>query len=413
MRSLRASALVLAFALAGIHANGNPPDTENLARQAAAAHQYARACELYRQLIAENPRNAENWISVGRLSGYLGQFGTALQAYEAALAIAPQDVDALVGKAYVLLWQHRYAEAELVLNRAREIAPLSTDVNLATARRYYYLHEPALALRYAERALQSDPANADALSLNDLLIPRATPRLEFDLSGDKLPYAPTGLSFAAGAGWTSSISSFSLHAEDWDRYGQNVFRGGLEISRTFNYRWVVEGSSLWSSRGDVLPRWDNSFALRRKLKAGWVIGAQYRDLLFDTAHVQLASPQAEYYFERPIWLDAGYSRSWTSLTPLAGVSAIAPPANSYSLGYHQRVHRVILHGGFSQGLQLFAIPTSNRLGDFRANTFLGGIEIPASKSWTTHFEYLQQRRSNGGVEQIFTAGLIFKRTHAP
>jgi YaiO family outer membrane protein len=409
MKGVGFACLALLRCLAVATANSIADDEESLARQATAAHDYERASVLYRKLAADNPGNAEYRVWIGRLSGYLGKFAPALEAYDAALVIAPDDLDALVGKAYVLLWQRKYSDAKLVLRRAEEIAPESSDVSVANGRLYLDLHQPDRASVYIERALQSDSANAEAIALKIELRPPGNLQLEFSLSGDRLPYASTGVSGAVAVSWISSVNSLSVRVEDWSRYGEQVYRGGLRLSHTFRYRWILEGSTLLGSRGDVLPRWDYALTLKRKLGTRWVLGGQYRDLSFDNAQVRLAAPEVEYYLSRPIWMDGTYSRSWTAFDSVAGSATTAVPADSFLFRYHERIHRFVVHGGYGHGIQLFAIPQANQPGQFKADTFLSGIDIPASNLLTIHLDFLMERRSPGPVEKVFTGTLIFGR----
>jgi YaiO family outer membrane protein len=405
--------LAVLHVLAAAPASYIAPDDESLAQQATTAHDYARACVLYRKLATDNPRNAEYQVWIGRLSGYLGQFAAALEAYDAALAIAPDDLDALIGKAYILLWEQKYSNAKLILSRAEEMAPESSDVSVASGRLYLDLHQPSRASIYLDRALQLDPANTEALALKTALRPPGRLQFEFSLSGDQLPYASTGVSGAFAGSWLSSTNSFSVRAEDWSRYGERVYRGGLRLSHTFRYSWIVEGSTLFASRGDVLPRWDNALTVKRKLGTRWVLSGQYRDLSFDNAHVRLASPDVEYYFSRPIWVVGTYSRSWTGFDSPGGSGAMAVPADSFFFRYHERIHGFVVHGGYGHGIQLFAIPQAVQPGQFKADTFLSGVDIPAGKLRTIRLEFLMERRSTGPVEKVFTGTLIFGKSNDP
>jgi hypothetical protein len=52
---------------------------------------------------------------------------------------------------------------------------------------------------------------------------------------------------------------------------------------------------------------------------------------------------------------------------------------------------------------------ADQLGQFRANTYTAGIDVPVSKILTTRFDYALQRRSSGANEQTVSARLIFQR----
>jgi len=80
-----------------------------------------RAISLYRQLIAEAPRDAELYVSVGHALKTRGSQAEAIEAYQAAVAIRPQ-----FGEAYwslANLKTYAFGDAELALMRAQEAAP--------------------------------------------------------------------------------------------------------------------------------------------------------------------------------------------------------------------------------------------------------------------------------------------------
>ena len=74
-------------------------------------------------------------------------------------------MQALVGKAYVAMWQDRFPEAGRLLRRAAEAAPDVVEVQLATARCYHFQGKDRRAARHVARALALDPGSLDAQDL--------------------------------------------------------------------------------------------------------------------------------------------------------------------------------------------------------------------------------------------------------
>lgn len=383
------------------------PSEEAAAQQAASAHDYPAARNLYSKLTKEHPDKAEYWIWVGRLSGYLGDYPSALSAYDHALRIAPNDVDAITGKAYVLLYEHQYVAAGSLLSRASTLAPDSPEVNIAIAREKFYEGSTAEATKYTQLILAKDPTNKEALELRARLLPPRHIRVELGITGDELPFAPFGVSGLVDVGVVSPGNFISGRYEDWSRFGERLVRGGFTFSHTFHHLWTIDTVNLIGSRGDVLPRYDDSIAISRRFRSSWVASANYRDLLFDQAHVELLGPGIEYYFESPIWLQANYFRTWTTYN--TGSIALGQPANSISLRYNQRISRVTVHAGWARGSEFFVSPVIDQLGQFRENTYLTGIDVPVSRVLTPKFEYDLEQRSSGVLEQIFAARVVFQK----
>lgn len=387
----------------------NSAGKEILAQQAMSAHHFAEARDLYVWLSEHHPENASYWAARGRVSGYMGDYPAALSGYDRALALEPQNVETLVGKAYVLLWQQNFDSAAILLNEARELAPDSPEVQLAMAQGDYYRHRRKAALSQVQQILSRDPQDVGALELKSRLRPERQIRVELGIIGDSLSYGSNGVSGLVDVGLVTPDNFVSVRYEDWLRFGEQVFRGGANVSHTFPHFWIVDASTLIGSRGDVLARYDDSVGLKHRFRTGWAASTTYRDMLFDQAHVRLLSPSLEYAFEKPISLQATYTRGWSTYS---GVLPLGPPTNSVLLRYNETFNKFTVHAGWSRGVELFAIPVVDQLGQlgqFRANTYIAGIDRPVSRTLTTKFEYAFQRRSGGVTEQVYSARLVFQK----
>jgi YaiO family outer membrane protein len=393
-----------------------PQDLQNkeaLAQQAVTAHRFAEARDLYVWLTENHPENVSYWTSRGRVSGYLSDYSGAIAAYDKALAIDPQNVETLVAKAYILLWQKNYTSATLLLSEAQRLAPESSEVDMAMAQESYYQNHPKEASNRLQRILRRDPKDVAALDLKSRLRPERQLRIELGITGDSLSIGPArinGVSGLVDVGLVSPDNFISVHYEDWLRFGDEVVRGGINFSHTFSHRWTVDASTLIGSRGDVLARYDDSVGLKRRFRTGWAVSTTYRDLLFDQAHIRLLSPGLEYSFEKPISVQATYSRGWSTYTSLV---PLGEPTNSVALRYTEGFSKFTIHAGWSRGIELYTFapsgPLADQLGQFRANTYMAGIDVPVSKILTTRFDYALQRRSSGANEQTVSARLIFQR----
>jgi YaiO family outer membrane protein len=414
MNTAKSLLLVLALQMTATAAWAQDlPDREVLAEQAMTAHRFAEARDLYILLTENHPENLSYWTARGRVCGYLADYAAAHSAYDKALSINPKDVDTLVGKAYIFLWQKDYAAATLLLNEAHELAPESTEVDLAMAQESYYRNHREEALSRLRPILLRDPQDSSALDLESRLRPDRQIRVELGIVGDTLSIGASrinGVSGVIDVGLVSPDNFISVHYEDWLRFGDEVVRGGLNFSHTFSHLWTVDASTLIGSRGDVLARYDDSVGLKRRLNGGWAVSTSYRDLLFDQAHIRLVSPGVEYSFEKPISVQAIYSRGWASYS---GPVPLGQPTNSIALRYSEGISKFTIHGGWSRGVELYTFalsgPLADQLGQFSANTYSAGLDVPVSKILKTRFDYAFQRRSSGANEQTVSARLIFQR----
>lgn len=166
---MRFRVIVAMSLLFGLVAAASSPSLQDEAQRHVRAKRFVEARELYRELAAEHPQDPDNTVWVGRLSGWLHDYETAEAAFDRVLAADPENVDALVGKAYVLAWQERSAEAAPLLERADALAPGRVDVQLARVRQAVMAGDLRAADRHLARVLALDPTNLDALEIRTTL----------------------------------------------------------------------------------------------------------------------------------------------------------------------------------------------------------------------------------------------------
>lgn len=147
------------------------PELERRAADAVAAHRLVEARNLYRRLAAQHPEQIGHEIWVGRLSSWLNDYAAAHAAFDHVLAADSANVEALVGKAYVAMWQDEFATADDLLARAAAAAPEDPQVHLALARNAHFQGREGDAARHVARALALDPGSVDARELQRRLAP--------------------------------------------------------------------------------------------------------------------------------------------------------------------------------------------------------------------------------------------------
>ena len=111
-------------------AENSPPQDERLgrARDLVQEGQIGNAIELYRDILADSPRNVKARNNLGVLYDELDHPELALEQFEAAEGIDPQNVEVLINYGTALGVLARYGEAEYLLLRAVAIDPNSVAV---------------------------------------------------------------------------------------------------------------------------------------------------------------------------------------------------------------------------------------------------------------------------------------------
>ena len=119
-----------------------------------------RATEQYVKITELDPEDAESWMMLGRLHKIAQNSVDSKQAYEKALALDPENVDALSGLALVLADVGDTARAAEILKKVAEKSPnLRTLTALAQA--YEQMRDFGMASETLRKALELQPENLD------------------------------------------------------------------------------------------------------------------------------------------------------------------------------------------------------------------------------------------------------------
>lgn len=400
--------LLLGLLLMGPGASaGRANDLEQAAREAVVASRYGDAIELYAQLSAREPDNADHLVWLGRLRSWVREYPEALDAYDRALARAPGHLEALLGKISVLLWTGRFVEAYAGLVEAERLAPLSVDVQLAFARYHLYQREERPASARVRHALALEPANAEALQLQSQ-IPRTRPlEVTIGYGRDAYSFVQAGHLRSVTLGYSGARGRVAFQYERWERFGERVNRAGVSVSRELRGRLWVRGSATFAPGATVLASGEYSAGFSRSWARGVVLTADYRRAELVDVDLHVVSPGVEYYVPgRPIWLQALVSESFTYFNaPIdSRVSSTA-----LMLRYNQQVAAPLLvRAGYAAGRESFAAVSIDQIGSFRASTYSGGMDVRLHPACVVGIDYSYQQRSSGATQQTFGISVSFR-----
>jgi tetratricopeptide (TPR) repeat protein len=102
----------------------------------------------------------------GLAVGILGNDTGAIDNFDRALSIDPNNTDSLVIKRTALGHQQKYEDAFLVLNKALSISPNDTEALTVSGIMFYEIGDEEDARSDIYKVLQIDPANSYAIGLS-------------------------------------------------------------------------------------------------------------------------------------------------------------------------------------------------------------------------------------------------------
>jgi tetratricopeptide (TPR) repeat protein len=136
-----------------------------LGHVAMARSDYKRAIQAFAAALEHDPKRTRAYVELGHCHRFLGKQDQAIAAYEKFLEVYPDDLWGLIGISAAWVAQEKPTEALLYLGRAARVGPADPWVSYFLARAYVLLGEREKALAALEKALASDPNNAEAQKL--------------------------------------------------------------------------------------------------------------------------------------------------------------------------------------------------------------------------------------------------------
>ena len=322
----------------------------------------------------------------------------AADFYSQTLALDPKNVDALVGQANVLLWQHSYRDAFTVLTTAaRQLAPANPEVELAWSRYYHWQGNDREAKLHVEQCLAADRTNQEALQLESTLIPDHIIEFRIAFEGDTLPGTSPGAIEQFGAYYFSRRGDVGVDFFHMSRFGEAGNRGGVRFGRKFGNLFSVRAAALFGSGGDIVPKQDLSVGMSRTVLHRLVLGADYRHIAFRTLTVDAAVADLDYYFEKPIWITTNFGgnrvESATTLT--------------FLVRFNSRVRKnLTVNVGYGHGTEIFQLSLPTDFGAFRRDSYIGGASLAFARKTRAEVTYTLARRSTGEFENMYLLALV-------
>jgi len=291
-------------------------------------------------VLAGNPNDTDARYSLARACAHAGRYDGALEHYDLLLARDVDNVDWLLGKAQVLMWQQRPRDAIPLLEHARAVAPAYQDVWLLEVSALETLEEYARTdalLVEAEQAFPQSAWPADRRrTLRELQLLRSGTHVSFGASYEELTDDRPA--------WRAATLNFDKPLD-----GRRRLLAGLNIEERFDQRdeqvssgYVQRLSNVWSwgAAGEfapdaqILPEWAVAVEAGRALSGNRSAGLRVRHASYASVDVDSVAATFEQYAgsfriaytltaSRPSGLDAEFSHSLRIAHDYGTVSGVA------------------------------------------------------------------------------------------
>ena len=357
-------------------------------------------------VVSRDPLDVEHRTCIARMDAWLGHYKDSLANYDEALALSPDNADALTGKALVLIWRKRLDAAETILRQVRSSAQPNAEIEMAYAQLERERGHRGLAQDYVRRALALDPSSKDALAMLRADEEIAPVVVRFGAARDYYSFTSPGTLESTSVEYLGAKSTFSLNLQRGTRFGDKATRGGAGYLIRFQNRWTAHVDALIGSRSDVYPALDIKAGLAARLGSHWVAGFEYRRLSFLREGVDVAGPEIEYYWKsHPVWaqIGVGESRAQFQQESASGHSWYMSAQITSQLN-----RRLLTRVGFATGDENYINWNVGQIGYSHEKLASGSVEYRICRRYTAGLAYAFAERSNNLTQQTLAVSFIVR-----
>lgn len=385
--------------------------TEAAAQQAVAAKHFTEAREIYRQLLRKEPENLayQNWVA--RLSAWLKEYDVALAAYDLTLARQPENFEAVLGKAYVRMWQRQFQEAESLLDQAARNTNHQLAWNVAMFSLYSMQGKLKLARQHLDQVRALDPQNAELPELEKQLVGRSPLTVQFGFETQRLQYLspdiPAFNAVSLDVVWRRERDTLGLRVEK-DFFGETqIVRTGWSFSHRVGERLWLRGGAIFGSGAKLLPQRELSAGAAIRLKGEiaqrFILSGDYRRVQLSQSTAHVLSPTVEFLQSDKSHWQATVFRSWQ---PATSGNANSAKGISLLLKYDRRLSK-----NFRSSVAWTQVRQASTCGIQCSNVILhqSGLSFAASYQLNprlrvqSHYGFL--RSGNGARQNVFGVSL--------
>ena len=382
---------------------GGPAQQPNMPDRATAIElarggQYVEALDAFRRLAAANPNDHETRLWIARLHGWMGHPDQAEPVYRSVLLENPNNLEAMLGLAEVLIARYAAREALDVLERAEPLAPDDAEVLALLGHAHREAGETTRALAYMERAVAIQPSEDHRRLLEQT---RMFHRHRIEATGlfedfNESIADTLGTDLTANIRLNDRLRVFG-RGQVQRKFGTREERGGLGLEWRWTAATTIVAHALVGPGNRVLPRSDGLLEIdHTRGTIEWT--AWYRYIEFPIARVSVLSPGVTWWVNDRLNLGI---RLHLAYTEFGGTSSIEE-SNSGLVNAGYRIYpRIWVNAGYARGVESFDTLSPDRLGEFPGHTISGGlrVDLPSLTSILGGYEF-QWREHDAHMSRV-------------
>jgi YaiO family outer membrane protein len=355
--------------------------------------QYDAALAAFQRIAANDPRDHDARVWIGRLHGLMGHPERAEPVYRSVLLEDPASFEAMLGLGTTLVALERLDEGIALLEQAEIRQPQNAELLDALGRAYRQTGRTTRALLYGERAVAITASDSARQALEQARFAH----------GHRLEIASFGERYNTAATDTGNVDlrvNFRLseklrvaaRGQHQAKFGFSEQRGGGGVEWLWRPQTRLSAQALAGPRGnDVLPRVDVGGEVAHAAGAAeWTAG--YRFVDFPSAQVSVISPGVTWW---PTGRTSVAARYFLSLTEIPTRSSRQEGHTVALRGTHRLAPRMWGLIGYTKGATDFDTLSPDQAGDFQAHAVSGGMrfDLPSLTSFVGSYEHQWRRNS--------------------
>ena len=390
-----------------------PPTWQAQVRTYCDARDWPSAISLLDAQISRSPKDLDLQAWRARVLTWAGHLQEAEQTYREILAIDKRDPDNWAGLATVNLHQRKIADALRAIEIAVELDPKRADLHAACARVLEAAGRPAEARAEFNKALSIDPASTQ---------PRPTKagrsytnEIRGGIETDSLSYTiPNNAESASLITRWTSLWSTNLGSYFYQRSGifADKFLGSVTLHAP-SFAAITVGGAV-AGDNTVIPKSEAFFDFDRglnKREAKILKGIEFQYgqhwYWYQTARILTLNGTAILYLPRDWSLTLGATGARSAFS---GIGAEWRPSGVTRLGFPLVAWSTARLSGnilFAAGAENFA--SSDQIGRFASQTYGAGVRFEYSSRSFLAFTYSYQRRTQNRTDSYtgFSYGYRF------
>ena len=366
----------------------------------------AEALAAFERVVSADPDNHEARLWIARLHARMGDHDLAEPVYRSVLLEDPDNLAAMLGVADALLRRDEPAAAIDVLETAEELAANNTDVLGALGRAHHAADHSDQAIAYLQRAVAVAPTRRHLLALEAarlFSLHRVEARAANEQFSDSTPESTLGdllLDIRLTNRWR-----LLAQGQVQRRFGTTEERGGAGVEWRWTSATTLRALALIGPDNRIAPERDYLAEVRHTHRTtAWTLTVRHFD--FGDAETTIFSPAVAWTPENPLSFALGYALSQTDTRTTASEGG----HSAYVRAAVRVYPRLSIQGAYTSGVDDFDRFSIDRIGDFRANTFSGGVRVYLPSMTAIVAQYDFQTRRRGGNKDMGRATVSLMQT---